>query len=69
MKLFSLNSGKQVSIGDPVRTFRGDLCKLVDLAKPNTDNSTGRVYVQFDNITEPSCFFPAVIGCHFSKGY
>lgn len=62
MKLIKDNDGSEVSIGQRILTFRGELVEILDFTAPHKPSSTGRVYVKFaDGSTRE--FFPSVVGC------
>lgn len=54
--------GMEVSIGQRIPTFRGELVEIIDFRPPHKPSSTGRVHVKFadGSIRE---FFPSVVGC------
>lgn len=64
-KLIDEKTGKDVTVGDEVKTFRGETCVVADLCPPHKPASTGRVYVDFPGVTAQQGFFPSVIGAKF----
>lgn len=54
--------GTEVSIGQRIPTFRGELVEIIDWHVPHNPSSTGRVHVRFaDGMVAD--FFPSVVGC------
>ena len=60
MRLIYENNGRQVKEGDVVKTFRGDMCKIVRMVQPHKSSSTGLVYVEQNKFV--SGFYPEVVG-------
>jgi len=61
MKLIK-EDGSEVSVGQRVFTFRGELVEILSFNPPHKPSSSGRVYVKFaDGSTRE--FFPSVVGC------
>lgn len=63
MKLVYVESGIEVKVGDKVTDFRGDKAIVTGWREPQTSNSTGRIYVDFDKVC--SEFYPSVFNCKF----
>jgi hypothetical protein len=61
--LVDKTTGKPLSIGDTVTTFRGETGILQHIAYPHKPGSTGRVMVYINNT--PHEFFPSVINAEW----
>ena len=65
MKLINERTGTEIKIGDVVKTFRGEAATLVGMAEPRSENSTGRVYLRRDGVTD--ALYPSVIDAKWIK--
>lgn len=67
MKLIETSTGRELSPGDSVRTFRDEEATLIDIEEPRHIGSTGRVFLRFKDqrTVEPMAFFPGVIGAEW----
>ena len=72
-KLYDSLTGKEVVVGDVVKTFRGVECTVVGIY-PSLDpgsKSTGRVEVSFANERHSALrcfrFYPSAIGCEIRE--
>lgn len=54
-------NGKELHIGDKLKTFRGEKVTLIGMTKPHKPSSTGRVFVWFTNGTTGE-YYPSVVG-------
>ncbi len=59
------STGKAVSIGDKVKTFRGDTVTVLAVKPPRHSGSTGRVVVRFEDENFEQEFYPSVIGAEW----
>ncbi len=63
LKLIDEKTGKELNIGDKVKTFRGEEAELQGWCEPLKPTSTGRIYIKLkEGVRE---FFPSVIGACF----
>lgn len=61
MKLIK-EDGSEVSVGQRIPTFRGELVEILGFSAPHKPSSTGRVHVRFADGSSRE-FFPSVVGC------
>jgi hypothetical protein len=64
MKLIHKKTGKEVQIGDKVKSFRGESFKVKRITKPLHGGSTGRVDVEAKDGFGGS-FYPSVVNCEW----
>ena len=62
MVLIYEGTKEPVKVDDIVKTFRGDVVRVVSFREPHKPSSTGRVYVKHDDHGWSSEYFPGVIG-------
>ena len=63
MKLVYENTGCEVKVGEPARTFRGETVYIEGWEEPRHAGSTGRVYVKEMRENGFTCgYYPSVIG-------
>lgn len=66
MKLVYTDTGKEVKVGDIVKTFRGEECKVKYFRPPHKPSSSGKITVQFgDNDLNCREFYVSVIGAEW----
>jgi hypothetical protein len=66
VKLVDEKTGKEVTEGDELQTFRGEWVILESWREPHKEGSTGRVYViHADGGTRE--YFPSVVGLVWRK--
>ena len=61
MKLVDTKTGREIRIGDVVKTFRGEDAKVLGWSEPRHSASTGRVDVFLIDAGYRQEFFPGVI--------
>lgn len=62
--LIDIDTGERISVGDNVRTSRGEQC-VVTLLRPS-EGMNGRVYVRFPGAEWDREYFPSVINGEFT---
>ena len=65
MNLIYTKTGKEVKIGDIVKTGRGDLVEVIDFRQPHKPASSGKVGVQRTDEFWTSEYFVGVIGAEW----
>lgn len=65
MILIDEKTGKPISVGDKVISFRGEEYRVTGWAVPYKPESTGRMYVRQDGDGHDSAYFPSVFDCKF----
>jgi hypothetical protein len=55
--------GSEVTIGQRILTFRGEMVEVTGWKTPHKPSSEGRVHVRLADGASRE-FFPSVIGCH-----
>ena len=62
MKLVSIETGNEIKMGSPAKTFRGEDVIVMGFSAPRHPGSTGKVYCQEVGASYQSQWFPSVIG-------
>lgn len=66
MRLLHKN-GEEVKVGDLVTDLRGEEAMVKHWEEPLHEESTGRVYVQWEWSLHDSLYFPSVFDLHWDK--
>ena len=65
MRLIHKATGKEVQVGDTVRTHRGQKATVVFFVEPHKPEAEGRITVQEEDFAWQNTYYVSVFGCEW----
>jgi hypothetical protein len=61
MTLVTIDDCMPITVGQRLKTFRGEVCFAISGRAPHKPGSTGRIAVKMEDVDTPTEFFPGVV--------